>query len=222
MTPPPKYPRVPHLVSRSSMDADDRVLDATGRACLLEVHVVVEEKLDGANVAVWFEAGVPRVATRGGPDTVDRGGHRGRLRAWVAEHADNLRAGLGEDLVLYGEWMLARHQVRYARLPSPLIGLDVRDRRSNDFLVLSARDHVLEVAGVSAPPRIFEGVLGGVSSAEHLIGVSAYGDEQAEGIVIRAGQSSSCAPRIAKLIAPEWTAAPDADWSVDENTVLAG
>ncbi|MDQ3627233.1 MAG: hypothetical protein M3419_00105 [Actinomycetota bacterium] len=57
MTAPPTYPRTPHLE-----DDPDQWLG----------HPVdVEEKLDGANVAICWEGGRPRVMSRGGPDAMD-------------------------------------------------------------------------------------------------------------------------------------------------------
>lgn len=117
---PPKYPRLPHLVPGPGVSADDLVLDGPARERLLAVPVAVEEKLDGANVVLWFDGTEPTVATRGGVDAVARGGQRGRLKAWAAGRADGLRGALGERLVIYAEWLLRRHTVPYERLPGPL------------------------------------------------------------------------------------------------------
>ena len=54
MNAPPAYPRIPHLV-RGRGTSDDRVLAASEAELLLTKPVIVEEKLDGANVAVWLE-----------------------------------------------------------------------------------------------------------------------------------------------------------------------
>jgi hypothetical protein len=183
------------------MDADDRVLTGEHRARLLSVDVLVEEKLDGANVAVWFDDGAPNVATRGGPDAVDRGGLRGRLRAWSAEHADALAAALGDRLVMYGEWLLIRHRVRYDRLTSPFVGLDVLDLVSGQFHPIPERDAVLGRASVPPPPKLFRGQLGSLAAVEALMGPSAFGGEPAEGIIVRALMPDAAGPRIAKLLA---------------------
>jgi len=110
MSVPPKYPRVPHVAPSPAATADDVVLSAAQRSALLSLEVVVEEKLDGMNVVVWIDGGIPRVGTRGGADTSDPSGERGRLRRWASMHADELAGGLGSDL-LYGEWLRRRHVV---------------------------------------------------------------------------------------------------------------
>jgi hypothetical protein len=205
------------------MDSDDRVLDPQARRQLLMAEVLVEEKLDGANVVIWFDAGAPQVATRGGVGALDRGGQRGRLQAWAAQNADQLRAALGDDLALYGEWLLKRHTVPYDRLPSLLIGLDVLNRRAGAFLTIDERDAVLVRAGLPTPPALFRGVLGTIEHAEQRHGCSAHSDANAEGLVIRSLAAVEDGPRIAKLLAPGWRPVPGSSSShLSENRVSAG
>ncbi|HST41106.1 MAG TPA: RNA ligase family protein [Conexibacter sp.] len=200
--PPPKFPRVPHLAPSLAATPDDVVLAAAGRDELLQVEVVVEEKLDGMNVMVWVDDGVPRVGTRGGAETSDRSGERGRLKAWAAMRSDLLVAGLGERFALYGEWLRRRHGVAYDRLPAELVGLDVHDRDSGEFLGVEERDAVLAVLAVPAPPRLFRGTIETPERLEALFGASAFSDDRAEGIVVRAVTGTP--RRVAKLVDPFW------------------
>ena len=207
-----KYPRIAHLAPGPGVSADDLVLDGPTRERVLATPVVAEEKLDGASVAVWFDSREPKVATRGGVDTIDRGGQRGRLRAWAAGSAHALRGALGESLVLYGEWLLRRHTVPYDRLPGPLVGLDIYDRDEDVFLDLARRDAVLGTATVPVPPRRFEGCLGTLDAAIGLLGTSAFGAARAEGIVLRASGPDE-GRLLAKVIDPSWARISDAAWS---------
>lgn len=209
MTAPPKYPRVPHLSRDSGATADDLVLSDAQREQLLAQSVVVEEKLDGANVVLWIEHGAPRVATRGGPDATDRGGLRGRLRGWAAEHGDALRDALDEDLALYGEWLLVPHTVTYADLPGPLVVLDVLDQTSGEWLDVAGRDEIAAEARLPVPPRLFTGHLVGPDQALDLIGESAFGGALSEGVVIRSAHPGQ-GPRIAKLVRSGWRLVTDA------------
>ncbi|MCP9490643.1 MAG: RNA ligase family protein [Solirubrobacteraceae bacterium MAG38_C4-C5] len=222
MTTPPKFPRVAHLAPGAGVDRGDLVLDHDGRERLLGVPVVVEEKLDGANVVVWIDEGVPRVATRGGVDAIDRGGQRGRLRSWATSRGDELRAALGDRYALYGEWLLRRHTIRYDRLPGPFVGLDVLDRWFGWFLQLHERDAVLAAVDVPSPPRRFEGTLGSQVAAEKLLGPSAFGSSSAEGVIIRSIRPGD-GPRLAKLVDPAWTQRADDAWpmSREENIVVS-
>jgi hypothetical protein len=209
---PPKYPRVPHLAGSVGANADDVALSQRESEALLSRPLVVEEKLDGANVALWVDAGVPRVATRGGADAADRAGILGPVRAWVMERADALREVLGEHHAVYAEWLLRRHAVPYTRLPAPFIGIDVLDLRTAEFAPPTERDRILGLAGLHAAPCLFRGRLGSGAHPRSLHGRSRFGDEPAEGLVVRATEP----PRvIAKLLDPRWAGAGAAPWSPD-------
>lgn len=80
---PPPYPRTPYLWLEDP-DETDVVPDCESDTWLAE-PVVVEEKVNGANVSLWLESGAVRAASRGGADGMDRAGQLGRLRAWASE-----------------------------------------------------------------------------------------------------------------------------------------
>lgn len=217
MSGPPKYPRMAHLVASPAASADDLVL--SGFHELLGSEVIIEEKLDGMNVMVWSEGGVPHVGTRGGEATADRSGERGRLRAWAAMRADALGAVLGDGQVLYGEWLRRRHAVAYTRLPAELVGLDVLDRASGAFLLPAERDAVLERLGVPAPPVRWRGVLQSIEGLPGLLGPSAYGAPRGEGLVVRRTEAGT--PRTAKFVDPAWRGIGEHPWH-GENVISSG
>lgn len=209
---PPTYPRVPHLAGRAGAGAGDVELAARDADALLLRPVLVEEKLDGANVTLWVDDGIPRVATRGGAGAADRAGILGPVRAWATQRADELRVALGERHAVYGEWLLRRHAVPYTHLPGPYVGFDVLDRRTADFLPISERDRILEASGIPVVPALFSGRLGSLTQLRGLHRRSRFGPEPAEGLVVRARD----APRaVAKLVDPRWGDAGSAAWSPD-------
>lgn len=207
MTPPP-YPRVPHLVpGRGSRD--DLTLAPDEVTSLLRREVVVEEKLDGANVVLWLEDRRVQAATRGGPGASDRAGQRGPLRAWAAEHSDALRQALRGATALYGEWLLLTHTVAYDRLPSFLVVFDLL--LEDGFAGVDERDRRCAAAGLSTPPPLARGVLGGVAAVEALLDQSAVGSGPAEGLVVRAVDGRP--PRLAKLVRAGFDRLSDESWS---------
>lgn len=138
-----------------------------------------------------------------------------RLRAWAAEHADVLRAELGEQRALYGEWLRRRHAVPYTALPDTLVGFDVLDLNEG-FLLPRARDAALARLGLSPPPVRLTGRVGSIERLSQLLGTSAFAATTAEGIVVRPIDGS--APRLAKLVDARWRGIGTAAW-VGENTV---
>lgn len=183
--PPPPYPRLPHLVAGRGT-RDDLVLPVSEAAALLAGPVLVEEKVDGANVVLWLADGRVEVALRAGPGAMDRAGQLGPLRAWAGEHDVALRRVLdveGEP-ALYAEWLLLTHTSVYDRLPSYLVALDLW-RPGRGFAPPDERDAACAGTGLATPPPVWTGVPGSVEAVERLLGPSAWGPGPAEGLVVR-------------------------------------
>ena len=138
-----KYPRTQHL-SGSELQRGDRPETMPFRE-LKGRHIVIEEKLDGANSAVSFsEDGELLLQSRGhylmgGP----RERHFAMLKTWATSLMQDLHDILGHRYVMYGEWMYAKHTVFYDRLPHYFHEFDVYDREEG----------VSEHARASCPPR---------------------------------------------------------------------
>lgn len=152
-----KYPRTRHIEgSRLQVGdiADDKpIKDLAGQ------YLVVEEKLDGANSAVSFDAaGNLLLQSRGHYLT---GGGRERhfalLKTWAAAHAHVLHPVLGHRFVMYGEWMYAKHTVFYDRLPHYFIEFDVLDRDTGRFLSTAARRSLLTGLPIFPAPVLHQG-----------------------------------------------------------------
>jgi hypothetical protein len=199
---------VPHLVAGRGT-ADDTVLGPAERDALLHRPSVVEEKLDGANVMVWWEDGWVRSSGRAGPGGLDRAGQLGPLRSWLAERAETLRPLLESGRALYAEWLLFTHTVAYERLPAYLVGLDVLEP-DGAFAPVDTRNRLLADAGLAHPPELFRGTLGDVAATEALIGPSRVGGQRMEGVVVRSLDGRE--PRLAKLLAPGFVVLDDEAW----------
>jgi hypothetical protein len=201
------------LVRNAAVTRDDLVLTDAERAQLLCGAVIVEEKLDGANVMIWLDAGgMLAAATRGGAGAMDRGGQLGPLRAWMGPRSDQLRTLLRGGRVLYGEWLWRRHSVRYARLRDWFIGLDVLER-TGGWLDVEARDRALGTAGIERPPRIAGPSMWDLQRLGRLAAPSSLGDEPAEGIIVRRAPGVAGSIRLAKLVFPTFRRVSDEAWA---------
>jgi hypothetical protein len=153
-----KYPRTPHLEG-SRLQPGDADLAQVPFAALAGRHLVVEEKLDGANAALSFDDdGTLRLQSRGHYLT---GGPRERqfapLKAWAAVVAGALWPRLGSRYVLYGEWLYAKHTVFYDALPHYFCEFDVYDRQDDVFLCTDRRGELLDGTGVVPVPVLARG-----------------------------------------------------------------
>jgi hypothetical protein len=188
---------------------DDRVLSTTDLDALLHKAIVAEEKLDGANVALWLDGHRIECALRSGAGSADRAGQLGTLRAWVAERTDDLRGLLVGGLALYAEWLYLTHAIRYTSLPAYLVALDIR-RPDGSFLTPGDRAAAAMSAGLAVPPELWRGVPGGLEVVERLLGPSRWSAETAEGVVVRTLDGSGS--RVAKLLRPGFRTLGDEDW----------
>ena len=207
MSAPPAYPRIAHLIPGRGT-RDDRVLEPTEADALLMRPVLVEEKLDGANVVVWLDDRRVECALRSGVGAQDRGRQLGPLKAWLGERADRLR-DLLDGRALYAEWLLVAHGIRYDALPAYLVGLDLWSPRSG-FAAPDARNELLNRASLVAPPELHRGTIGGINPLEGLLGASRAGSEPMEGVVVRPLDGRE--PRIAKFLRAGFSPATDAAW----------
>jgi len=170
-----KYPRTHHLEG-SRLQPGDEDLTSTPFAELAGRHLVVEEKVDGANAAVSFaDDGRLRLQSRGHYLT---GGHRERhfalFKRWANHHRAALHGVLGSRYVLYGEWCYAKHTVFYDRLSHYFLEFDVLDRRTDDFLSTSERRRLLDGGPVVSVPVVHEGALRRPADMLDLLGPSSF------------------------------------------------
>jgi hypothetical protein len=184
MKPILKYPRTPHLLG-SRQQRGDEDLAIVSPAELKGRFLIVEEKLDGANSAISFDDDGGLVLQSRGHMLA--GGPRERqfdlFKRWANAHCDALSRVLGARYILYGEWLYARHTIRYDRLPHYFLEFDVFDRDTDEFLSTECRRVLLSSAPVVSVPVLDQGLL---SRLEDLIGLSTCSStEIMEGLYIK-------------------------------------
>jgi hypothetical protein len=135
-------------------------------------HLVVEEKMDGANSAISFtQDGKLLLQSRGHYLT---GGPRERefdlLKQWANRYAETLWETLGDRYVLYGEWLYARHTIFYTDLPHYFLEFDALDTSDGVFLSTPARRELLREAPFVRSVRVLHE--GTVASAEALVALT--------------------------------------------------
>ena len=113
-----RFPHTPHLAwLGEGSPRDDKVLSPNELSGLLAGDVVVEEKLDGANVGLSLAPdGSLRAQNRGQYLAELYDGQFARLPAWLAQHDKAMRSVLTPNLILFGEWCAACHSLDYAAL----------------------------------------------------------------------------------------------------------
>ena len=209
-----RFPHTPHLAwLGEGSPRDDKVLSPNEVTVLLAGDVVVEEKLDGANVGLSLAPdGRLRAQNRGQYLAEPHAGQFARLPAWLAQHCDGLRSVLKHNLILFGEWCAARHSLDYATLPDWFLLFDVYDRAAGQFWSTSRRNALARSAGLVTVPQVLHGQAT-VSTLKELVAdtTSRYRAGALEGLIIRRESADWCEAR-AKLVRPDFTQAIDAHW----------
>ena len=170
-----KYVRTPHLEG-SRLQPGDEDLSQIPFSEIAGRHLVVEEKCDGANTAVSFDArGNLLLQSRGHYLT---GGRRERhynlLKQWAGIHRDALYGVLGGRYIMYGEWMYAKHTVYYDQLPHYFLEFDILDRETGTFFDTKTRHEMLRGLPVVSVPVLAERKFHDKETLLRLLGRSHY------------------------------------------------
>lgn len=209
-----RFPHTPHVAwLGGGAPRDDKVLPPSEVAALLAGNVVVEEKLDGANVGLSLAPdGRLRAQNRGQYLAEPHAGQFARLSAWLAQHGESLRAVLTPNLIVFGEWCAARHSLDYAALPDWFLLFDVYDRAAGLFWSSTRRNDLAQAAGLATVPQVLQGKTT-ITALKELVTTkpSQYREGPLEGVVIRRESADWCEAR-AKLVRPDFTQAIDTHW----------
>ena len=182
-----KFPHTPHLVwLGEGTPREDKILSRAEAIAFLDGAVVVEEKVDGANMGLSV-----------GPDGRLRAQSRGNylnpshchaqwkpLWQWLARKEVAILAALGTELMLFGEWCYAKHTVPYDALPDWFLAFDVFETATGRFWSAVRRNRLLEQIGIfPVPERICSRLA--LNQTAKLLGKSAVGSCPAEGVYLR-------------------------------------
>jgi hypothetical protein len=170
-----KYPRT-HHIEGSRFQPGDEDLECVPLRRLAGRHLVIEEKMDGANTAISFGAdGRLLLQSRGhfligGP----RERHFALFKAGGQTHAAVLHAVLGRRYVLYGEWLYAKHTVFYDRLPHYFMEFDVLDKETGQFLSTVRRQLLLADLPIVSVHVLYAGRSEDAGPLARLVGPSRF------------------------------------------------
>lgn len=222
-----RFPRTPHLAwLGAGAPRDDKVLAPGEVSELLAGDVIIEEKVDGANLGLSVEEdGTLRGQNRGSYLDLDAPqGQWKPLKRWLSTRRHALAQLLGPDLILFGEWCYALHSVRYTRLPDWFLAFDVYDRQLGEFWSADRRTELANRLDIRTVPELGRGHYDIARLKELLLAKSQVTDGVAEGLYVRREAGDVLIAR-AKLVRAEFAQAIDDHWSkrrLEENQLAPG
>lgn len=209
-----RFPHTPYLSwTGDNSPRDDKILSPEEAQELLMADVIVEEKLDGANLGISLtDNGELRVQNRGQFLTLPGIGQFSRLSSWLKQHNYALLSVLKPELILFGEWCAARHSLDYNKLPDWFLLFDVYDCHTRNFWSITRRNTLARSAGLFTPSEYLRGRTT-LPELENLVNTSLshYRNGSPEGIIIRR-ESPEWSKGRAKLVRPDFTQAIEQHW----------
>lgn len=210
-----RFPRTPHLAwLGEGRPRGDKVLSAVEAERFLSAPVTLEEKVDGANLGIWFSAeGEPVLQNRG---TVLAPGAQPQFQAvwmWLARRRAELHAALGLQLVLFGEWCFAVHSVKYTGLPDWFLAFDIYSREARRYWSSDRREEFNRKWGLHGTPILGRGRYS-LKDLQSLLAKSSsrFGGAPVEGLYLRQ-EAGGWLEQRAKLVRAEFVQSIDAHWS---------
>lgn len=208
-----KFPHTPHLDWLSSAPVrHDKVLSPAEAREFLGREVLVEEKVDGANLGISIgPAGELRAQNRGSYLGTRASPQFQPLWPWLEARRQQLVDALGQNLMLFGEWCFAVHSVRYDALPDWFLAFDVYDKQAGRFWSSARRDALTASLGLARVPVVARGRFT-VEDVKKLLGASSLTHAPMEGVYLRCDAGEWLLGR-AKLVRPEFVQAIEEHWS---------
>lgn len=153
-----KYPRTPHLFGSRGTDDDKHLGQRESHDFIADASLIVEEKLDGTNVGIHFtSAGRMVLQCRGHEINAGMHAQYDLFKQWTMGKRPVFEAILEDRLLLFGEWLYARHSLHYRSLPHYFFEFDIYDKEREVFLDLAARLALLEYTGIHTVPVVHRG-----------------------------------------------------------------
>ncbi len=213
-----RFPHTPHIVwLAEGQPRDDKLLASSEVDDLLDSRVVVEEKVDGANIGISFNSsGALQLQNRG--EFIRDGAHPQfePVWGWVYERIGELRDLLGDSHILFGEWCYAVHSIEYDALPDWFVAFDIYSLRKEKFYSVERRNELLEPLDIEIVPELERGHFELDELLDLLERESTYSEGPMEGIVVRELADGRWSGLRGKIVRAEFLQELDEHWSMQE------
>ena len=209
-----KFPRTPHFLDLGAVTSDDVRADLP--AMPHSGHVVITEKVDGANMGFSLSAD-RQVVVQNRSHTVNSATHEQfkKLGHWVEQHHADLLTVLDRDehfaerYILFGEWLFATHSIPYTRLPDRFMAFDLYDRSTGVWASRKLLAAILASTNISLVPVLHEGGMPSIGALREMVQLSSqYYDGRIEGIYVKVEQDGKVVCR-GKVVRGDFIAGND-------------
>jgi len=217
-----KFPQTPHIYNLGAATRDDSLLDTNDINKFLTNEITIKEKIDGANLGLKMNKEYI-IECQNRAKTVNSSTQTqfSNLDVWIKNnYADLFTILENQNLILFGEWMQAKHSIYYTNLPSYFIAFDIYDITLKAFYSRAKFNEVMSQTSIPIVNVIFKGIIGSKDKLINLLNIdSAYKDTEdnnkvIEGVYLRLDdkQSDTLLMRC-KLVRAEFIQGITTHWS---------
>lgn len=208
-----KFPSTPHIFNNTNIDIrNDKIMPHSESEDMLSNKIIIEEKIDGANLGISFdENGDLILQNRGKILTSPMTGQWIGISNWINERVDCLFDTISNRFIIFGEWCFAKHSIYYDKLPDFFLGFDIFDKKEKIFLNRKDRNILFKKCKITPVPLV---AIGRFTPAEihNMIITSAFSSEISEGVYIKQENEKSVIKR-AKLVRENFIQNIEEHWS---------
>jgi atypical dual specificity phosphatase len=155
-----KFVRTKHLINLGSVGRDDLLFTKNEiEEFLTNNNVVIEEKIDGANLGIFIEDNEIIIQNRSHFITPSYHPQFALIGDWLNTNQLDIRNIIKDNnWILYGEWLYAKHSINYTNLPNYFILFDIYDRDLDKFFSRSVVEEHIKNTNINLINKINEGI----------------------------------------------------------------
>ena len=149
-------------------------------------EIVIQEKIDGANAAIRYDFETDTIVAQSRKNILNISNNLRGFYEWTQTLDKELVAsGLGEDIVLFGEWLVP-HTVKYPdEKYNQFYVYDAYNIKSEKYLPQCTVEAIADVLNLNYIPVFYSGEFQSWEHCYSFVGKTEMGGEYGEGIVIK-------------------------------------
>lgn len=186
-----KFPRTKHLINLGSATRDDLLVPETDKKLYYKEEVEICEKVDGAQLGLSIDENY-KIHAQNRSHYVNSKSHSQfkKLDKWIDDHKDGLYTILDKNLILFGEWMYAKHSIKYTQLPDYFLAFDLYDKNKKKFYSRDYLEKLLEQTNIIPVRLIKKGKITEKELLDLLDSKSFYTENKLEGVYIKINKNN--------------------------------
>ena len=149
-------------------------------------EIVIQEKIDGANAAIRYDLETDTIVAQSRKNILNISNNLRGFYEWTQTLDKELVAsGLGEDIVLFGEWLVP-HTVKYPNEKyNQFYVYDAYNAKLEEYLPQCVVEAIADILNLNYIPVFYRGKFQSWEHCYSFVGKTEMGGEYGEGIVVK-------------------------------------